>query len=78
MPPQQVGFVCAILALVCQRLASLAAGVGNGAGLPGELGGLGWKTADSSGRCSSFPARLAPRVHPVPSPIRQVERTQEG
>lgn len=65
---QQVGFVCAILALVCCASGLFGSwGRYTGAGLPRELGGLGWKAAGQLREVFlSFPVRLAPRVHPVP------------
>lgn len=63
MLPQQVGFVCAVLALVC-----CASGLFGSLGRcrcrpPQELGGLGWEAAGQRQDVSLFfPVRLVPRV----------------
>lgn len=80
MLPQQVGFVCAVLALVCCA-----------SGLFGNLGGcwygplflgswgLWLGSLGAAPRCFPlFPRQLGPRGSSSPLPAGQVERAQKG
>lgn len=66
---QQVGFVCAILALVCCASGLFGSWGRYWCGPAPGVGGLGWKAAGQLREVFlSFPVRLAPRAHPVPYP----------
>lgn len=73
MLPQQVGFVCAVLALVCcaSSLFGSLGRCGDGWCPPGELGGL------ELGSLRTAPS-LSDWSPGVPLPVWRVERTQEG
>lgn len=79
MLPQQVGFVCAVLALVCCA-SGLFGSLGRcRCGPPRESGGLGLGSRGAAPRCPScLPRQVGPKGASSPLPARQVARTQEG
>lgn len=78
MLPQQVGFVCAVLALVCcacSLFGSLGR-CGEGCSPPRELGALSWK---ASGQLQLLPSQIGPQGFPSPPGVGGgVVLTQEG
>lgn len=76
---QQVGFVCAILALVCCASGLFGRWGRYWCGPAPGVGGLGLESRGAAPRGLPFlPSQVGPKGSSSPLPTRQVERTQES